>query len=210
MKVIFFRLRVFMIIICFLVLSPFVDTQAFDGKRKGFFLGVGIGPGISVGSDGGRYLYGKPAFTLDYKIGYASSERRLIYLTIRSSFDGGYSYNYANEGKFRHSDSSLQIDGTCGLGFMLFPSQGNNFYFSGCFGWEATIDLDSLGFGISGGIGYEILPNLAIDLTLDYRRITYVGGDETLDVVFPYSSEIFKDPPDDLVTLSLTFNFLLY
>ena len=207
---IFSRLSPFIIITCFLALFPFANTQAFDGKREGFFLGVGTGPGISVGSVGGWYLYGKPAFTLDYKIGYASSERLLIYLTIRSSFDGGYSYNYANEGKFRHSDASLQVDGTCGLGFMLFPSQGNNFYFSGCFGWGTTIDLDSLGFGISGGIGYEIFPNLAIDLTLDYRRLTYVGGYETPDVVFSYSSEIFEDPPNDLVTLSLAFNFLFY
>ena len=212
---IFSRLKSFIIIACFLALYPFVNTQAFDGKRKGFFLSVGTGPGISVESVGGSYFYGKSAFTLAYKIGYAPSEQFLIYLTLRPSFGGGYSYNYHNQGNFRHEDLFIDSDVTYGLGFMLFPSQGNNLYFSGCFGVGETIDLsyflpDSIGFGTSGGVGYEIFPNLAVDLTLDYRRLTYVGGYETPGVVYFYSSEDFEEPADHLVTLSLAFNFLFY
>ena len=208
------RLNSFVIITCFLALYPFANIQAFDGKRKGFFLGVGTGAGVSVGSVGGSYLYGKPAFTLDYKIGYATSEQLLIYLTLRSALDGGYSYNYFNEGQFRHNNLDFYTDGTYGLGFMLFPSRDNNLYFSGCFGLAATVDLgyfltDAIGFGISGGVGYEIFPNLAADLTLDYRRLTYIGGYETFDAIFSYY-EVFEDPPDHLVTLSLAFNFLFY
>lgn len=198
-----------------------MNTQAFDGKRKGFFFSVGTGPGISVRSVVGSYFYGKPAFTLDYKIGYAPSERLLIYLTTRSSFDGGYSYNYTNAGEFRHSELAFQVDGTYGLGFMLFPSQSNNLYFSGCFGWGATIDLDyfltdSLGFGISGGIGYEIFPNLAIDLTLDYRRITDVSGEYYIeddyepDSFYAFPAYEPEETPDDLLTFSFAFNFLFY
>ena len=52
-------------------------------------------------------------------------------------------------------------------------------------------------------------PNLVVDLTLDYRRLTYIGGYETFDAIFSYS-EVFEDPPDHLVTLSLAFNFLFY
>ena len=203
-----------MIIVCFLVLCLSRNIQAFDGKRKGFFLGVGTGPGISVVSDGSSYFYAKPVFTLNYKIGYAFSERLLIYLTIRSALDGSYSYNYYNEGKFRRN-LDFHSDGTYGLGFMLFSNQDNNLYLSGCFGWGATIDLDyflvdSTGFGLSGGVGYEIFPNLAVNLTLDYRRLTYVGGYYYEDATFRNSYLVFEDLPEDLVTLSLAFSFLFY
>ena len=212
---IFSRLNLSMITAFFLVLYPFANSQAFDGKRKGLFFGVGTGPGISVEPDRGSYPYGITGFTLDYKIGYAPSERFLIYLTLRPSFGGGYTYNYDNQGNFHHADLFAYSDVTCGLGFMLFPSQSNNFYFSGCFGLGTTIDYnylttDSIGFGVSGGIGYEIVPNLAVDLTLDYRRLTYVGGYEDFDVVSTFSSEVFEYPPDNIVTLSLAFNFLFY
>ena len=212
---IFSRLSLSIIIACFLVLYPFANSQAFDGKRKGFFFGVGTGPGMSFEPSRGSYPYGITGFTLDYKIGYASSERFLIYLTLRPSFAGGYSYNYYNQGNFHHEILFVYSDVTCGLGFMLFPSQSNNFYFLGCFGLGSTIEydyftIDSIGFGVSGGIGYEIVPNLAVDLTLDYRRLTYVGGYESPDVVFTYSSEVFEFPPDNIVTLSLAFNFLFY
>ena len=212
---IFSRFSLSMIIVFFFVLYPFANSQAFDGKRKGFFFGIGTGPGISVESNRGSYPVGITGFTLDYKIGYAPSERFLIYLTLRPSFGGGYSYNYYNQGNFRREDLFIYSDVTCGLGFMLFPSQSNNFYFSGCFGLGTTIDYDyfttdSIGFGVSGGIGYEIVPNLAVDLTLDYRRLTYVGGYEDFDVVSTFSSEVFEYPPDNIVTLSLAFNFLFY
>ena len=107
-----------------------------ENVKASFWVSV-QGPGVSVGSVGGSYLYGKPAFTLGYKIGYAPSEQLLIYLTLRFSLDGGYSYNYFNEGQFRHNDLDFYTDGTYGLGFMLFPTQRNNFYVSGCFGLAA-------------------------------------------------------------------------
>ena len=75
---IFSRLNSFIIITCLLGLYPFANTQAFDGKREGFFFGIGLEPGISVDrtaySDGDSYLYGRPSFTLNCKIGYALSE----------------------------------------------------------------------------------------------------------------------------------------
>lgn len=210
---IFSRLSLSVIITCFLVLYPFANTEAFDGKRKGFFLGVGAGAGISAESSYDSF-YGRLDFTLNYKLGYAPSERLLLYLTLRSSLDGGYTYNYYNEGEF-HRKNLDDNNGTFGFGFMLFPSQRNNLYFSGSFGWGATIDLyyfltDSVGYGVSGGVGYEVFPHLAVDLTLDYRRLTYVGGYDYEAEDFFYSSEVFEDPPDHLLTLSLAFNFLLY
>lgn len=213
----FSRLRYFVIILYFLVLYPFGDIEAFDGNRKGFFLGVGIEPGISAYRTvyyADSHLYGKPSVTLNYKIGYASSEQLLIYFTVRSSLDGGYTYNF-EEGNFNHNSFDLASDGTFGMGFMIFPNQVNNFYFSGCFGLGTAINLDyflvkSSGFGMSGGVGYEIFPNLAIGITLDYRSLTYVGGYEADMDVDVYYYPVDEDPADDLVTFSLAINFLFY
>ena len=138
------RLRYFVIIVYFLVLYPFGNIEAFDGKRKGFFLGVGIEPGISAYREvyyRDSHLYGKPSVTLNYKIGYAPSEQLLIYFTTRSSWNGGYTYDF-EYGDFHHNSLDLPTDGTFGMGFMLFPSQANNFYLSGCFGLGTTIILD--------------------------------------------------------------------
>ena len=222
MKIIFPQLGYFVIIVCFLGLYPFGNIQAYDGKREGFFFGVGIEPGISAYRpayyNGDSYLYGKPSFTLNYKVGYAFSETLLIYFTTRPSIDGGYAYNF-EEGNFRYKSVDT-FDGTSGLGFMLFPNPNSDFYISGCFGLGTRIDLsflllDSRGFGISGGIGREIFPNLGVDLTLDYRRLKYVGGydyEDNHELDFSGFSPIyeFEEPPDHLVTLSLAFNFLLY
>ena len=218
MRIVFSRLGYFVVIVCFFVLFPFGNIQAFDGKREGFFFGVGIGPGLSAyrppSYDRDAYLYGKPAFTLNYTIGYAPSETLLIYFTLRPSIDGGYTYNF-EEGGFHHRTVD-SFDGTSGLGFMLFPNRDSNFYLSGCLGLGTRIDLTyfffgSTGFGISGGIGREIFPNLAVDLTLDYRRLRYISGFyyEDLDSYYSpvYESE---EPLDSLVTLSLAFNFLFY
>ena len=207
---IFSRLNSFIIIICLLVLYPFANTQAFDGKREGFFFGIGLEPGISVDrtvySDGYLDLYGRPSFTLNCKIGYALSEQLLIYLTGRSTFNGLYNFSF-NVGYFDDS-SSIFGDGTFGLGLMLFPSRNSNFYLSGCLGLATSIYLNEpdaedipIGIGISGGIGYEISPSLAVGVMLDYRRF----NDTYVDSYFS-----FPDYTVDIVALSLAFNFLLY
>ena len=205
---VFSRLSFLMIITCFLVLYPLTNTQAFDGKRKGFFLGVGTGAGISTQSKYDSYFYSRLDFILNYKLGYAPSEQLLLYLALRSSLDGGHTYNYYNEGEF-HRKNLDDNNGTLGLGFMLFPSRGNNLYFSGCFGLAAGLE-DSMGFGISGGVGYEVFPNLAVDLTLDYRRFTHVGGYDSPDSFYSFLGYEIEESPDNLVTLSLAFSFLFY
>lgn len=206
MKVIWWRLCYLAVIACFLVLSPFGDIHAFDGKHKGFFFGIGLEPGISVvrtiydGED--SYLYGSPSLTTNFKIGYGFSEQLLIYLISRSSLNGFYRYYDFQDGYFYESDIFF-IDGTYGLGLTFFPNRNGNFYFSGCFGFATGMDIDDFpvknllenmvtGLGVSGGIGYEIFPNLAVSITLDYRRFadTY------------YTT--------DVITLSLGVNVFLY
>lgn len=201
----FTRLSHFVIFVCFLLLFPFGNVEAFDGKRKGFFIGVGLEPGASVDrtvyGDEDSYLYGGPSITLNCKIGYAPSEELLIYFTTRSSFYGLYAYGF-NESDSDNS-SNIYNDGTFGLGFTLFPNPDNNFYLSGCFGLATDIylnepDIEDLttGVGISGGIGYMISSNVAVDIMLDYRKFS--------------SNDEFIDWTVDIVTLSLAFNYLFY
>ena len=208
---IFPRLGYFVIIVCFLMLYPFGNIQAFDGKREGFFFGIGVEPGMSIDrtaySDGSSYFYGRPSFTLNYRIGYAPSEQFLIYFTGRSTLNGLYNYSF-DEGDFDNS-SDIFSDGTSGLGFMFFPNRSSDFYLTGCLGLSTSIYLNEpdienvlIGIGMSGGIGYEISPNLTVDVMLDYRRFSDTYEDSYFREVIDYTV--------DIVTFSLAFNFLLY
>ena len=130
----------------------------------------------------------------------------LIYLTGRSTFNGLYNFSF-HEVDFDDS-SNIFSDGTFGLGLMLFPNRNSNFYLSGCLGLSTSIYLNEpdvedipIGIGMSGGIGYEISPSLAVGVMLDYRRF----NDTYMDSYF-----YFADYTVDIVALSLAFNFLLY
>ena len=222
----FSRLCYFVIIVYFLVVYPFGNVEAFDGKRKGFCFGMGIGPGMSVYNTAyyttDSYLYSKPVFSLNYKIGYAPSEEILIYFGTCTSlyFPLDRHYNF--------SKYDLYTYGTSGLGFMLFPSQDSNFYLSGYFGLTAANDvkvgqydnivgiLSAFGVGVlysdlvahigthrSVGIGYEISPNLVVDFTFNFTSYT--------DYNSYYYDSIYDDYYiGDTVTFSVAFYVFFY
>ena len=218
-----------MVIACFLALYPLANVQAFDGKREGFFFGAGIGFGGSVYNtvhyshyyDPDSHLYNNPFPAINYKIGYAPSERVLVYLTIRSSLNRCYGY---------YCTRDFYTSGIAGLGFMAFLERHDNFYLF----WEAGLAarnvlhpndyyigdmLINIGIGgmfdsesyfgpcMSGGIGYEISPNLVFDFTLtlggfnDYH--SYVGA-------WGYLTGDGGNYAGDLVNFSLAFNVLFY
>ena len=214
MTVICSQLRCFVIITCFLMLCTFGNVQAFDGKHEGFFFGIGIEPGTSfdriVYGDGDSYLYGRPAFTLNYKIGYGPSEQLLIYFTGRFSLNGLFNYDFDEEGF--HSNSDIFNEATTGIGFMVFPDPGNKFYLSGCLGLATSLylnepDIENLliGIGLSGGIGYKISRNWAINAMLDYRKFNEGSQGEFWNYEDYVSSFTL-----DVVTLSFAFDYLFY
>ena len=187
--------------VCCLILYPSGNVDAFDGKREGLFLGVGIEPGITIDRTTydfweDSYLYGSPSLTTNFKIGYGLSEELLIYLISRPSLNGFYRYSF-DDGNFNEG-SDIYNDGTYGFGFMFFPNRSKNLYLSGCFGLATSLYLNEpdiedllIGLGVSGGIGLEISSNFAIEITLDYRRLTG-QYDNTLDVVnFSFAFNMF-------------------
>ena len=226
------RLSSFMMIVCFLVLYPLANIQAFDGKREGFCFGAGMGFGGSVYNTvyyhRDSHIYNRPFFpfpAINYKIGYAPSEQVLIYFTTRSSLNK------------RHSDyhryNDFYTSGMVGLGCMTFLERPNNFYLFWEFGLATTSVLRPqdyyiggmlIGIGIpgmlaselhmgpcmSGGIGYEISPNLVFDFMLTYSGFNDYDSDH-------YAVPAEYLPTDDggnyvggIVTFSLAFNVFFY
>ena len=205
------QLQCFVIIFCFLVLYPLGSIHAFDGRHEGFFFGIGVEPGIlfdrTVYSDGDSYLYGNPAFTLNYKIGYGPSEQLLIYFTGRSALNGLLHYDF-DESSF-YNTSDIFSDGTIGIGFMLFPEPSGKFYLSGNFGVATSLYLNEpdiedllIGAGMSGGIGYKISRNWAINVMLDYRKFSEESQGDFWDYI--PASQL------DITTFSFAVDFLFY
>ena len=206
-------------------LSSSGDTKSetlrvFDGKRDGFFLGIGVEPGITAWRfvsiyeeiDGTSESYssdsGAPSFTTNFKIGYGFSEQVLLYFTHRASLLGFYAYDL-DEGTPYESD--LFFDLISGLGGMYFPKRNVRFYLHGYLGLATVINLedqnwDGLGIGpaVLGGMGYALSSNLTLDITLDYRWFT---EQDEFDTSGGKSYESFTE---DIVNFSIALNLLFF
>ena len=176
----------------------------FDGKRSGLFLGMEIGAGVSMWKykeyyyDGYRdssynwidnsytveYLEGSPAFTMNFKVGYGSSEQTLFYIT-----GGLVTSGILTAGRFGTNDLLVDLGG--GLGVMHFPEEDSRFYYHGSlryilsgYGRELgtwdTLD-PAVSLGVSGGIGYELFSGLNLNATLDYYRWDAEPSDRSAD-----------------------------
>lgn len=216
---IFSRLSLFMVIASFLGLYPLANMRAFDGEREGFFFGTGIGFGVPVYN--AVYYDYSPFLSINYKIGYAPSEQTLIYWTTRSSLNRLHSPAYSRD---------FYTTAMAALGFIVLGERHNNFYLF----WElglattsvlrpedyyigdmliaigigAMFDSDSYyGLCMSGGIGYEISPNLVLDFTLTRSGFNDYG---IYEVPSAYLTGAASDYVGDIVTFSLAFNVLFY
>jgi hypothetical protein len=129
----------------FLVVFVLLASQlmAFNGLRKGFILGGGVG--------GGYLTYeGVDKFSLatNFKIGYAPSNSFEIY--------------YLNTVTWFGANSETFINGLTGLGLTKYlNSEGRGFYLFGGVGAAVLQILASygdseVGFGFIGGVGYDI------------------------------------------------------
>jgi len=153
------------------MLCSFGNAHAFDGERKGFILGGGIGLGMtsftqSVAGFGERVSADretKPSFVTDFKIGGGFSEQVLLYWTSRVSW-------FSLENIF--GDTVTIASGTAGVGITYFPNPDSNFYLLGGLGlatWGSPFESDTstaTGLGLLGGIGFELSPHWTLDITL--------------------------------------------
>ncbi len=155
--------------LAFIWLLAFSNLYAFDGERKGFILGGGIGAGFLSNTESFNSLSNTDSrivFLANGKIGYAPSNTLEIYSTGKQSWWG-------KSGKIsRLLISAIAIT-------VYFDNTTETVWFiSGGFGLS-TLDTpfesnseSSNGFGLFGGGGYEFSSHWSLELNLLYSTIT--------------------------------------
>jgi len=157
----------FILLAVVVTMAAAIPASAFDGKRKGFLLGGGLGLGSYSYTLSIDDLEGPDESTgslvTNFKIGGGFSEQFLLY------------YN-AHINWFSQSilDTDLTVaSGISGLGFTWFTNPDpKGLFLTGTLGfasWDYPFEDDSdmlTGFGVALGLGYEFAPHWAVDLNL--------------------------------------------
>jgi hypothetical protein len=158
------------------------NAQAFDGNRRGFFLGGGLGPGLTNFSQTVGYSIfsvtsdrvNKASFLTDFKIGYAPSDKYQIYY-----------FNYVSwfglDNVF--GDNVMIGNGVGGLGLTFYTQpQAPSTYFNfgiGLSSWDAVSEDNGdtwWGVGIMLGGGYEFARHWALEGTFTYGHPSITEG----------------------------------
>ena len=174
-----------------LVLFLFVTSTVwgFNGMRKGFILGGGLGLGMtSYQEELSGYKFDRVnrfAIMTDFKIGYAPNQQWEIYYSDKSSwFDAG-------------SVIALHGVGTAAVNYYVKPL-APTFYLSGGLGFatistpfEDNSDTD-IGLGMFAGAGYEFAKHFAVqfDFMFGMPQESSSGVDYTFTGLTPRVSVI--------------------
>ena len=156
------------------LLLAFSNVFAFDGERKGFILGGGIGAGylsntFSVNSF--SETDSRAVFLTNFKIGYAPSNTLEIFYISKVSWWGesdvtfilGLSAIAATVYLDNTTETGWFISGGLGLSALSAPFE---------------TDLESSnGFGFFGGVGYEFLSHWSFEVDLLYSTINEGDAD---------------------------------
>lgn len=188
-----------------IVAALVLPAEAFDNKRKGFVIGIGLGAGAvnyrqvaaEMGSSGTvvaeRDWEQRMSFPVDFKIGGGVNDKLLIY----------YSSRVAWLGVTDPLNNKVTINsGIHGLGAAYyFKPEGPSWFLSGVIGvatWSGTISSDPefKGPGFQVGLGWEFQPHFALEATLSYG--------ETKAVVYGF------DTGTDAASLLVTIGALGY
>ncbi len=153
-------------------LKPFEPGRGilhFNGQRKGFILGGGLGFGLtsftqtvdSGGLSATSDRENNAAFQTDVKIGFGPSEQVLVYLSWKTSW-----FNFDNV-----LDESVTIAmhfGGVGISYYFKPAAPSP-YVSGGLGycaWEPLIEASAetyIGYGLAVGGGYEFSGHWSVE-----------------------------------------------
>ncbi len=154
-----------MVCVSFLVLAS--QLSAFDGQRKGFILGGGIGGG-SLSWNG----LNKGVFATNFIIGYAPSNSFEIYYTNNGSWFSGSGNDY--------------YVGVTGVGVTKYlKPEGKGFYLCGGIGLSILTGYwvfdqgSNTGFGAIAGIGYDVAKHWRIQGEVMYTSINQTFGTST-------------------------------
>jgi opacity protein-like surface antigen len=179
-----------------------LTANAFDGMRKGFTLGGGIGPGFTTFTQEASSGYyseksdreNKLGLMTDFKIGYAPTDFWEIYYTSKVSWFGienvlGDNVTIANglgaigaTYYFKPAAPSPFIAGGIGLATWMAPFE------SGSETW--------IGFGLFVGAGYEFAPHFNVEADLIWGK--------------PTDSDFGTDYSTNALTIKVTVNALAY
>lgn len=148
------------VLLSLLVLSS--QAMAFNGQRKGFILGGGLGAGWLNYQEPG-FEFNRFSGAGNFKIGYAPSNTLEIYFT-----DNVHVFNYGGV--------SFGI-GVGGIGVTKYLNpKGNGFFVFGGVGMGLFMVLESgggsnSGLGLIGGVGYDFAKHWSIQGDVLYTNI---------------------------------------
>lgn len=169
---------------------------AFDKMRKGFILGFGLGPGYdkfteardSSGTEIRSFDEGKVSLFSDFKIGYAPSEKLMVYWMSKGAWFGVDS-TIIDEKK----ETVSILGGVGGIGVTYFlSSETPSFFVSGGVGfssWSLPFEGSDpwTGIGAAGSIGYEFTRNWTLEASVLYGKPKHeidVYKDEAKNMAF--------------------------
>jgi hypothetical protein len=188
------KLRVVTLTVVLIVLMA-ISAPAFDGRRKGFILGGGLGFGLTSYTFSPHYpgmdRENKGAFMSDFKIGYAPNDQLEIYYFSKVSW---ISADYTPENKATVSTGVGGLGTTYSLKTVLptFYVAGGLGFSSWSFPFEDNPPDPMSGFGIFGGAGYEFSRHLNLEFDLMYGT--------------PSKNDVTVKP----ISVKLTLNALAY
>lgn len=194
----YFRSAVIAMLLCSVASIP-TDSFAFDGQKKGFILGLGIGPGMDsftqditsdfIDVESARET--KPALITDFKIGYAPNNQLLVYYVSKVAWFG----------LTNAFDESVTItNGNGGIGVSYFLNSKN--FIAGGLGlstWNTPFESGSkasTGLGIFVGGGREMSKNWTVEGGIGWGNPKYSEDDVKLTT--------------KAVSLMVSFNHLWY
>ena len=163
--------RVLTIVLLFVLMAGCVS--AFDGTRKGFVMGggLGFGPIAKVSGDGVESDYDKSGVAASLLIGYAWDEQNMI-VFLREAIMYPERFDFGLLSK-----KMTMMQGFTGIGYYhYFGPVGKSFYLVGGIGlqdWRSfDSDYESNGYGgaILLGGGYEFVRHVQIHGSLTFGK----------------------------------------
>lgn len=183
-------------------------ANAFDGVRKGFILGFGLGVGSTSYKPGveamGIDVTGdsESAFGVqtDFKIGYAPSNHVQIYWASKVAWFGQDIEMYAcdwwtGDCVSLGTETYTVAHGIGGLGVTYYLQPvGPSFFFTGVIGlstWMYPFESNTdtwTGFGFAFGGGYEFSPHWSVEANITHGK----PGDSEYGIDVYYKATTFK------------------
>ena len=174
------------------------SASAWDGERKGFILGIGVGSGYlsysqtmegeKLGSDD------VGPFNTDFKIGYAPNNMFLIYWMSKVSWFG-------MENVYGDNVTISNGVGCAGVSYYLNEFTPSPYLFCGIgySTWDTPFEEDSktwTGPGVSFGTGYEFSHHFNIEASVTYGK--------------PSTKELGAEFATKSLSIGLMFNIMGY